>query len=368
VEILFQQQTKGSEGFNTAWTCQTETYDRHVMRRYEVDYFKEAFLGTYLGLSKDRPGLESNFDHLVEEASLAENRFFLHRDFQSRNIMITGKKIGILDWQGGRLGPLAYDLASLLIDPYTKLTGPEKEGIYNTYRELLRRKRPQVLATFERSFPYLAIQRNLQILGAFSFLSRVRGKTYFEDYIPAALQSLRRLLEEVKDENLSRLKNLVSSLPIQAAALDEHIELGAFRQLHVVFSRHDLDAIDEASRSIPSCRPSSCSPRIPPFRLYSAYPDPDSGLFNLLFHHSRGHGGHSWNGAHKTGHLKLDFFGPAFTNGVQAHKGEEDRSLHSQTPGINRQQERRINSVHRVSGTDKGRLFLRLCFLFHDFF
>jgi len=212
VEILFQQQTKGSEGFNTAWTCQTETYDRHVMRRYEVDYFKEAFLGTYLGLRKERPGLESNFDHLIEEASIAENRFFLHRDFQSRNIMITGRKIGILDWQGGRLGPLAYDLASLLIDPYTKLTVPEKEGIYNTYRELLRRKRPQVLASFERSFPYLAIQRNLQILGAFSFLSRVRGKTYFERYIPGALESLRNLLEEVKDENLSSLRDFVRSL------------------------------------------------------------------------------------------------------------------------------------------------------------
>ena len=213
VETLFQQQTKGSEGFNTAWTSQTEKYDRLVMRRYEVDYFKEAFLGTYLGFKKEWPRLESSFDHLIEEASKAEDKFFLHRDFQSRNIMIAGRKIGILDWQGGRLGPLAYDLASLVIDPYTKLTDPEKEGIYNTYRELLRRKRPQVMATFERSFPYLAIQRNLQILGAFSFLSRVRGRTYFEDYIPAALQSLCRLLEEVKDGNLSGLKDLVSSLP-----------------------------------------------------------------------------------------------------------------------------------------------------------
>jgi aminoglycoside/choline kinase family phosphotransferase len=213
VEILFQQQTRGSDGFNTAWTCQTENYDRHVMRRYEVDYFKEAFLGTYLGISKDWPGLEISCEHLIEEASKGENSFFLHRDFQSRNIMITGKKIGILDWQGGRLGPLAYDLASLLIDPYTKLPVPEKEEIYNTYRQLLRRKQPQRLAPLERSFPYLAIQRNLQILGAFSFLSRVRGKVYFEDYIPGALESLRHLLEEVKDEHLSSLRDLVSSLP-----------------------------------------------------------------------------------------------------------------------------------------------------------
>ncbi len=218
VEILFQQQTRGAEGFDTAWTCQTETYDRQVMRRYEVDYFKEAFLGTYLGIRKERPGLEKSFEHLIEEASRAENRFFLHRDFQSRNIMITGKKIGILDWQGGRLGPLAYDLASLLIDPYTRLPVPEEESIYSMYCQLLRRKHPDRLASFEKTFPYLAIQRNLQILGAFSFLSRVRGKTYFEDYIPGALESLRHLLEAVKDGNLSSLRDLVISLPPSGSA------------------------------------------------------------------------------------------------------------------------------------------------------
>jgi hypothetical protein len=182
------------------------------MRRYEVDYFKEAFLGTYLGYRREWPELEGGFQHLIEQASKAENRFFLHRDFQSRNIMITGRGIGILDWQGGRLGPLAYDLASLLIDPYTKLPVPEKEEIYNTYLQLLRREQPHRLASFQHSFPYLAVQRNLQILGGFSFLSRVRGKTYFEDYIPGALKSLRHLLEAAKDGNLSSLRDLVDSV------------------------------------------------------------------------------------------------------------------------------------------------------------
>jgi aminoglycoside/choline kinase family phosphotransferase len=128
--------------------------------------------------------------------------------------MIAGEKIGILDWQGGRLGPLAYDLASLLIDPYTNLPVSEKDEVYDAYHQLLRRERPQGLASFEKSFPYLAIQRNLQILGAFSFLSRVRGKVYFENYIPGALESLRHLLEEVRDENLSSLRELVGSLPV----------------------------------------------------------------------------------------------------------------------------------------------------------
>ncbi len=213
VEILFQQQTRGSEGFDTSWTCQTRTYDRRVMRRYEVDYFKEAFLGTYLGMREEGPELEASFEHLIGEAGKAENPFFLHRDFQSRNIMIRGQKIGILDWQGGRLGPLAYDLASLLIDPYTRLSTREQEEIFDEYFQLLKRHLPTRAASFEKSVPYLAIQRNLQILGAFAFLTKVRGKTYFEEYIPGALLSLRHLLDEVRDKNLSGLKDLVNALP-----------------------------------------------------------------------------------------------------------------------------------------------------------
>lgn len=213
VEILFQQQTKGAEGFDTAWTCQTERYDREVMRRYEVEYFKEAFLRTCLGLRKEYPGLEHSFEHLIEESSKAEGPFFLHRDFQSRNIMITDGKVGILDWQGGRLGPLAYDLASLLIDPYTNLPVREREKIYKAYLEMLMRQLPQKVGPFERTFPYLAIQRNLQILGAFSFLSKVRGKTYFENYIPAAVRSLRQLLDDLGDKSLLSLRDLVHSLP-----------------------------------------------------------------------------------------------------------------------------------------------------------
>ena len=213
VEILFQQQTKGSEGFDPTWTCQTKIYDHQVMRRYEIDYFKEAFLGTYLGFRKKWTELEGSFERLIQESGKAENQYFLHRDFQSRNIMIAENKIGILDWQGGRLGPLAYDLASLLIDPYTELPVHDREEIYNTYLQLLGREQPHRLASFKQSFPYLAIQRNLQILGAFSFLSKVRGKSYFEDYIPGALKSLRHLLETVSDRRLSSLKALVNSLP-----------------------------------------------------------------------------------------------------------------------------------------------------------
>jgi len=213
VEALFRIQTEGAEGFNAEWCCQTERYDQFVMKHYEANYFKDAFLHKYLGLKKDWPELERPFQHLAETASRADDHFFLHRDFQSRNIMVSKGRIGVLDWQGGRLGPLGYDLASLLIDPYTALSSHEREMIYQHYLRLLGRYQSKMVEGFERYFPYLAIQRNLQILGAFSFLSKERGKPHFEAYISPALKSLHRLLDELKEPKLSPLKEVLNSLP-----------------------------------------------------------------------------------------------------------------------------------------------------------
>ena len=145
-------------------------------------------------------------------ASRADNGFFLHRDFQSRNIYLSEDKIGILDWQGGRLGPLAYDLASLLIDPYTALTVRERDQIFQYYLDLLQDSDPKGTMPFQESFPYLAIQRNLQILGAFSYLTKVKKKAHFEPFISPALKSLHGLLSDLKDPHLSTLLDLVKSL------------------------------------------------------------------------------------------------------------------------------------------------------------
>ncbi|MGD8388187.1 MAG: hypothetical protein PVG49_13680, partial [Desulfobacteraceae bacterium] len=72
---------------------------------------------------------------------------------------------------------------------------------------------PGEVALFEDTYPYLAIQRNLQILGAFGFLSRVRGKPFFEAFIAPAVHSLKGLLADLGDMHLSSLEALVRDLP-----------------------------------------------------------------------------------------------------------------------------------------------------------
>jgi aminoglycoside/choline kinase family phosphotransferase len=212
VKCLFRLQIEGAKDFDPNWCCQTERYDRTVMLRYEADYFKDAFLAGYLGLKKEWPELHQSFHHLAEKASCARHEFFLHRDFQSRNIMVSKGTIGIVDWQGGRLGPLGYDLASLLIDPYSSLSSRQRERIYTYYLSLVRAHDAGLVAPFESYYPYLAIQRNIQILGAFSYLTKVMKKPYFEAYIPRALETLNQMLHLVEDREVLPLKDFVTRL------------------------------------------------------------------------------------------------------------------------------------------------------------
>jgi aminoglycoside/choline kinase family phosphotransferase len=182
------------------------------MRRFESGYFRDAFLKNHLGLKDSWPELEGPFSHLADTASRAEAAFLLHRDFQSRNIMLPGSRVGVIDWQGARIGPLGYDLASLLIDPYVGLTPGCADCVFRTYREHLRNYDTTRVDPFRRLYPYLAVQRNLQMLGAFAHLSRKMGKTTFEAYIPPAVASLRSLLTGLGDPALQALRELAERL------------------------------------------------------------------------------------------------------------------------------------------------------------
>jgi len=219
LEQLLWFQMDGASGFDRVWCCQTGQYDRTVMRIYEADYFKNAFLKRYLGI--DMPSaLDSGFQHLADMAAQADPGFLLHRDFQSRNIMVAGGRIGFVDWQGARLGPLAYDLASLIIDPYAHLTDEQRDAIQHRYLKMLSDRRPAAVASVKDYYPYLAIQRSLQMLGAFAYLTKAVQKTGFERYIPKALSTLANLLNQVPDSEFSRLRDRVDQLRCHKKILD----------------------------------------------------------------------------------------------------------------------------------------------------
>jgi len=211
LEILVHQQLQGRQGFNPAWCFDTPAVTRPFLLERECGYFVWAFLQGYLGLEVDEAELAPDFEHLVAGARVEEAPHFLHRDFQSKNLFVQGEKLRVLDFQGGRLGPLGYDLAALLIDPYVDLN-PEMQGeLVGLYQELVQQRLPLDREKFREQYEYLALCRNLQILGAFGFLTREKGKPQFAGYISPALAGLRRRLAARPGE-FPRLTTLVEKI------------------------------------------------------------------------------------------------------------------------------------------------------------
>ena len=97
---------------------------------------------------------------------------FLHRDVQSRNIMLRGGQPYFIDFQGGRIGPVQTDLASLLIDPYVQqLRADDQAGLYGPAAARFARLLAIDPDGFRRGYEHCALSRNLQALGAFRFAS-----------------------------------------------------------------------------------------------------------------------------------------------------------------------------------------------------
>ena len=206
---------EGHHNFDVGWTYQSARYDREVILEKECRYFVEAFVQTYLGWQWTFDSLRTDFERMAREIGRTEIPGFLHRDFQSRNIMVQNQRICFIDFQGGRLGPIQYDLASLLIDPYAALPVDCQDQLKGYGATRLDSRYGVDLEKFNNGYDMCAISRNLQILGAFAFLSRMKGKTQFEKYIPGAVQSL--------THNLSRASVSLPKLTVAARKIAEHI-------------------------------------------------------------------------------------------------------------------------------------------------
>ena len=190
IDQLINLSLRGAKNFDTSWTYQTARYDQELIIEKECRYFQEAFLKGYLGLEIPFDDLAADFASLANKAIQNANIGFMHRDMQSRNIMVKDHQVYFIDFQAGRLGPIQYDLASLLIDPYVELPDTTQAILRDYCMEALSKKTAVEPEKFYRCFEYCSLTRNLQILGAFAFLGKVRGKHYFEDYIPTAFQTL----------------------------------------------------------------------------------------------------------------------------------------------------------------------------------
>ena len=212
IDILVSMAVDGAEGFKRSFTYQTPSYDRQVIIENEAMYFCHAFLQGFMNDKTDFEILKPDFDVLAKNALETRHIGFLHRDFQSRNILLSKGEYFVIDFQGGRLGPMQYDLASLLIDPYVALPQHVQETLIEDYVQKLSRHMPVNPSDFVHTYRYCAVNRNMQILGAFAFLGKTKGKKAFLQYIPIAVQSLKENLKAIDSGTCKRLRGVVERL------------------------------------------------------------------------------------------------------------------------------------------------------------
>jgi aminoglycoside/choline kinase family phosphotransferase len=208
IDMLIMIQVQGAKGFDPD-CIHNAPYDQGFMLAWESGYFLHAFLNGYLGLDIREEDLRDELVDLARQAAEAPAEYFLYRDFQSRNIMVRDNGFGLVDFQGARLGPLQYDLASLLLDPYVELDGGKQEELLAYYLARLQARSRVDAKGFRDQYPVVALHRAMQILGAFGFLTKARGLTFFSAYIPAAVRGLRILLAARQFDVYRRLKKAV---------------------------------------------------------------------------------------------------------------------------------------------------------------
>ena len=212
IHLLLKLSVYGAKDFDPAWTHQTSSYNQELILEKECRYFVDAFLKEYLGMDIRFEDFEDEFISLADKALDFSVNGFMHRDMQSRNIMVKNNRFYFIDFQGGRLGPIQYDLASLLIDPYVELTPFVQTALLKYSVEILSSSISVDPYNFLTCYKYCAITRNLQILGAFGYLSRVRGKRYFEKYIPKAIKTLKHNLSILESREFPNLKSVVEKI------------------------------------------------------------------------------------------------------------------------------------------------------------
>jgi len=189
-------------------------YDRDLLER-EMRLFPDWYVARQLRRElapAHGESLETAFSVLLAN-NLAQPRVFVHRDYHSRNLMVSEPSPGILDFQDAVYGPITYDLVSLLRDAYVAWEEDRVIDWTVRYWEKARNAGLPVagdFAAFYRDFEWMGVQRQLKVLGIFARLSIRDGKNGYLKDQPRVMGYLRRACERYRE--LTPLARLLDEL------------------------------------------------------------------------------------------------------------------------------------------------------------
>lgn len=194
IKLLPQFQVKGAEDFDFSVCYPQPEFDKRVVL-WDLNYFKYCFLKP-IGLDFQESKLEDDFEELTNYLLKNESDFFLYRDFQSRNVMIKDNEPYFIDYQGGRKGPVFYDVASFIYQAKAQYTADVKELLIKSYLDSLSQYIEVDRDEFRKTLNHFVLFRLIQVLGAYGFRGYFEKKPHFLQSIPFALATLKELIME----------------------------------------------------------------------------------------------------------------------------------------------------------------------------
>ncbi len=188
-----------------------EAFDKQSMM-WDLNYFKYYFL-KLAKIHFDEQALEDDFQLFSNYLLSASSNYFLYRDFQSRNVMLKDNEVYFIDYQGGRLGALQYDLASLLYDGKADIPETIRQQLYEFYISELKKYMKVDEERFAAFYKGFVLIRIMQAMGAYGFRGFYEKKEHFLKSIPYALKNLELLLANLNlPIKLTELVNVLKQL------------------------------------------------------------------------------------------------------------------------------------------------------------
>ena len=210
--VLPKIQFEGADGLDFSVCYPQPSFDRRMVM-FDLNYFKYCFLKP-AGLEFDEVALQDDYEKLADDLLSVDTDTFLYRDFNARNVMIKDGEPYFVDFQGGRRGPVFYDVASFAWQARAKFTDAQKEMMLQAYLDAYSAYSSLDEQQFRGNLRLFVLFRLLQVLGAYGFRGWVEHKANFVTSIPAAISELKAWLTDPSDrypylmETLNRLTAL----------------------------------------------------------------------------------------------------------------------------------------------------------------
>ena len=191
--MLPKIQFEGAVGLDFSVCYPQPSFDRRMVM-FDLNYFKYCFLKPS-GLEFDEVALQDDFERLADDLLQHDTDTFLYRDFNARNIIVRDGEPYFVDFQGGRRGPVFYDVASFAWQARAKFTASQKEAMLSSYLSAYAAYSSMDEGVFRVALRLFVLFRLLQVLGACGFRGWVEHKANFVTSIPAAIAELKAWLD-----------------------------------------------------------------------------------------------------------------------------------------------------------------------------